>query len=129
MHSFERRADFAEIARGQRRTVPGRPAAGPGELERVGDLADDGPRLDARAGLTSHRVVLDMLAPWECIEAVAAALMPGGILVAYIATTTQLSRMAETLRVDGRFTEPAGAGAAGAGLAPGGAGRPAATIG
>jgi tRNA (adenine57-N1/adenine58-N1)-methyltransferase len=32
--------------------------------------------------------------------------MPGGILVAYVATTTQLSRLAETLRADGRFTEP-----------------------
>ena len=48
-----------------------------------------------------------MLAPWECVDAVADALMPGGILVVYLATTTQLSRMAETLRADGRFTEPA----------------------
>jgi tRNA (adenine57-N1/adenine58-N1)-methyltransferase len=37
---------------------------------------------------------------------VADALVPGGVLVVYVATTTQLSRMAETLRVDGRFTEP-----------------------
>ena len=48
-----------------------------------------------------------MLAPWECVDAVADALMPGGIVVVYLATTTQLSRMAETLRADGRFTEPA----------------------
>ena len=47
-----------------------------------------------------------MLAPWDCIEVSATALTPGGILVAYVATTTQMSRMAETLRVDGRFTEP-----------------------
>jgi tRNA (adenine57-N1/adenine58-N1)-methyltransferase len=29
------------------------------------------------------------------------------VLCAYVATTTQLSRLAETLRVDGRWTEPA----------------------
>ena len=31
-----------------------------------------------------------MLAPWECLEAVSKALVPGGILCAYVATTTQL---------------------------------------
>jgi len=29
-----------------------------------------------------------MLAPWECLEAVAKALVPGGIVCAYVATTT-----------------------------------------
>ena len=47
-----------------------------------------------------------MLAPWECIDAVAAALVPGGVVCAYVATTTQLSRVVETLREGGRFTEP-----------------------
>jgi len=47
-----------------------------------------------------------MLAPWENLEAVATALAPGGVLIAYLATTTQLSRIAEDLRADGRFTEP-----------------------
>ena len=31
-----------------------------------------------------------MLAPWECVDAVADALAPGGIVCAYVATTTQL---------------------------------------
>jgi tRNA (adenine57-N1/adenine58-N1)-methyltransferase len=31
---------------------------------------------------------------------------PGGVLVVYVATTTQLSRTVETLRTDGRWTEP-----------------------
>ena len=31
---------------------------------------------------------------------------PAGILCAYVATTTQLSRFVETLRVHGGFTEP-----------------------
>ena len=52
------------------------------------------------------RVVLDMLAPWECVDVVADALAPGGIVVAYVATTTQLGRIVETLRAHGEFTEP-----------------------
>jgi tRNA (adenine57-N1/adenine58-N1)-methyltransferase len=52
------------------------------------------------------RVVLDMLSPWEALPAVSAALRPGGVLVGYVATTTQLSRLVEALRADGGFTEP-----------------------
>ncbi len=37
------------------------------------------------------RVVLDMLAPWEVLDAVARALIPGGVLIIYVATVTQLS--------------------------------------
>ena len=47
-----------------------------------------------------------MLDPWNCVDAVADALVPGGIVCAYVATTTQLSRVVETLRVHGGFTEP-----------------------
>ena len=50
--------------------------------------------------------MLDMLAPWDCVDAVAEALVPGGVLVCYVATTTQLSRTVETLRAHGAFTEP-----------------------
>ena len=52
------------------------------------------------------RVILDMLAPWECVDAVAKALIPGGVICCYVATTTQLSRTVETLREHGSFTEP-----------------------
>jgi hypothetical protein len=52
------------------------------------------------------RVVLDMLAPWECVDRVAEALVPGGLVCAYVATTTQLGRTVETLRAHGGFTEP-----------------------
>jgi tRNA (adenine57-N1/adenine58-N1)-methyltransferase len=102
--SVERRADFAEIARANVERFLGGPQ--PQWQLRVGDLEEQLP-LAAPPG-SVHRAVLDMLAPWDCIPAVAEALMPGGILVAYVATTTQLSRMAESLRVDGRFTEPEG---------------------
>ena len=52
------------------------------------------------------RVILDMLAPWECIEAAAAALVPGGVILAYVATTTQLSKFVEALKESDLFTEP-----------------------
>jgi tRNA (adenine57-N1/adenine58-N1)-methyltransferase len=52
------------------------------------------------------RVVLDMLAPWEVLEAVADALVAGGVLVIYVATVTQLSRTVEALRERQCWTEP-----------------------
>jgi tRNA (adenine57-N1/adenine58-N1)-methyltransferase len=36
------------------------------------------------------RVVLDMLAPWEVLPAVTAALLPGGVLTIFVATTSIL---------------------------------------
>ena len=68
---------------------------------RVGDVGD------APGRQVVDRIVLDMLAPWEVLDAVAAALVPGGVLVGYVATTTQLSRIVEALREHGGFTEPA----------------------
>ncbi|HXJ82741.1 MAG TPA: tRNA (adenine-N1)-methyltransferase, partial [Candidatus Methylomirabilis sp.] len=53
------------------------------------------------------RAVLDMLAPWECLGVVGRALMPGGLICCYVATTTQLSRTVEALRAFGSFAEPA----------------------
>ena len=49
---------------------------------------------------------------WTCSRrgsastVVADALAPGGVLICYVATTTQLSRVAEAMRDDGGFTEP-----------------------
>lgn len=102
LHSIERREDFAAIARGNVETFFGGPH--PAWRLSVGDLADVLP-VAAEPG-TVDRVVLDMLAPWENIDVVARALVPGGVLVAYVATATQLSRTAEDLRADGRFAEP-----------------------
>jgi tRNA (adenine57-N1/adenine58-N1)-methyltransferase len=53
------------------------------------------------------RIILDMLAPWDCVDAVAWALAPGGLVCSYVATTTQLSRIVEALRGHGGFDEPA----------------------
>ena len=53
------------------------------------------------------RVVLDMLAPWECFGVTGRALIPGGLICCYVATATQLSRTVEALRTHGSFDEPA----------------------
>ncbi len=52
------------------------------------------------------RIILDMLEPWSVLDTVAASLVPGGVLIVYVASTTQLSRVAEDLRGHGGFTEP-----------------------
>ena len=100
--SFERRQDFADIALGNARAFFGRQH--PAWRVVVGDLADRLPETVEPASV--DRVVLDMLAPWECLAAVSDALLSGGVLVCYVATTTQLSRMAEAVRDHGGFTEP-----------------------
>jgi len=96
--SYERREDFAEIAERNVTSFFGAPH--PSWTLTVGDLAIDLAERDV------DRVVLDMLAPWECLPAVADALVPGGMVCAYVATTTQLSRFVETVREHGGFTEP-----------------------
>jgi tRNA (adenine57-N1/adenine58-N1)-methyltransferase len=106
--SYERREEFADVARQNVRqffgTVDGSEDGDthPAWTLRLGDLATELPA----SGERCDRVILDMLAPWECLEAAADALRPGGIVCAYVATTTQLSRFTETVRVHGGFTEP-----------------------
>lgn len=96
--SFERRADFAEIAAANvAGFFGGRPAAW---RLIVGDLDPAGLR-------DVDRVVLDMVAPWEEVSAAAAMLIPGGVLCCYVATTTQLARTVTALRDQGCFAEPA----------------------
>ena len=102
--SFERREEFAEVAQQNVRQFFGAPdgRTHPAWELRLGDLQEELPA----SGERCDRMILDMLAPWECVDAAAAALHPGGILCAYVATTTQLSRFVETVRVHGGFTEP-----------------------
>ena len=104
--SFERRPEFAEVAQRNVRQFFGAPEGTdhPAWTLTVGDLVEELGRHEAPG--TVDRVVLDMLAPWECVDVVAEALTPGGIVVAYVATTTQLGRVVETLRAHGEFTEP-----------------------
>lgn len=102
LHSFERRDDFAEIAKANARAFFG--GDHPAWSVHVGDLVDRLPEEVAPG--TVDRVVLDMLAPWECLDVAADALISGGVLICYVATTTQLSRVAEGMRAHGGFTEP-----------------------
>lgn len=102
LYSFERREEFADVARANVETFFGE--ASPQWTLVAGDLAETLPATVAPASV--DRVVLDMLAPWECIDVVADALVPGGVVVCYVATATQLSRVAEYLRGTGLFTEP-----------------------
>jgi tRNA (adenine57-N1/adenine58-N1)-methyltransferase len=96
--SYERRDDFADVARRNITEIFGAPH--PAWRLTVGDLADSLDDSDV------DRAILDMLAPWECVDVVAEALVPGGVLCGYVATTTQLGRLVETLRTHGGFTEP-----------------------
>jgi tRNA (adenine57-N1/adenine58-N1)-methyltransferase len=123
--SFEARPDFAEIARENVRKYFGEVPAWwrlvTGELSARVALdpssrtvpasylrketsleADEAPD----AG-TFDRVILDMLAPWDNVADAARALIPGGLICCYVATTTQLSRVVEELRRHGGFFEPA----------------------
>lgn len=102
LSSFERRDEFADIARGNVTAFFGYEPSNWSVT--VGDLSDALP--DACAAGTVDRVVLDMLAPWECLPAVADALKPGGVLLCYVATVTQLSRVAEAIRATEQFTHP-----------------------
>jgi tRNA (adenine57-N1/adenine58-N1)-methyltransferase len=99
LSSYERRADFAEVARTNVETFFGGPH--PAWTITVGSLQDE------LTDTEVDRVVLDMLAPWECLDAVSKALRPGGVLCCYVATTTQLSTTVEAMRSHGTFTEPA----------------------
>jgi tRNA (adenine57-N1/adenine58-N1)-methyltransferase len=96
--SYERREDFAEVARGNVGAFFGEVPAN--WSLRLGDLAEH------PADEVVDRVVLDMLEPWAVLPTVAAALRPGGVLVGYVATVTQLSTYVEALRAQGVWTEP-----------------------
>jgi len=103
LYSFERREDFAHIASSNVQTYFG--YAPDSWTVTVGDLVESLPTVVPEA--TADRVILDMLAPWECVDAVAEVLTPGGVLVCYVATVTQLSRTVEAIRASGLFTQPA----------------------
>ncbi len=103
--SVERREDFATIARRNVENFFGGPHPAwelrVAELEEVLLLS-----LSKDQGTSLDRVILDLLRPWDFVELLAESMVSGGVLAAYVATTTQLARTVETLRVHGGFTEP-----------------------
>lgn len=61
------------------------------------------------AQLAEHsfdRIVLDMLDPWNRLDQAYRVIAPGGVLVCYVTTTTQISRLTEALRHSSVWTEP-----------------------
>jgi tRNA (adenine57-N1/adenine58-N1)-methyltransferase len=98
VHSVERRQDFADNARANIEDYFG-------SLPNNWKL-DVGSVQEQSFDEKYDRVILDMLAPWECVAMAADVLRPGGVFLAYVATTTQLSATAEALKADGHFTEP-----------------------
>jgi len=103
--SFERRPDFAEIARRNvEQFFGGPPPAWQLVLGEFGRLGDDHGLAEPQC---FDRVILDLLAPWDCLSPAADILAPGGLACCYVATTTQLSRTVEALRSHGGFDEPA----------------------
>lgn len=102
LFSFERRQEFADVAQANVAAFAG--AVPANWRVTVGDLQEELPRVVAPGSV--DRVVLDMLAPWECVEQAAECLIPGGVLICYVATVTQLSRTAEAVRQAGCFTHP-----------------------
>jgi tRNA (adenine57-N1/adenine58-N1)-methyltransferase len=98
VHSVERRQDFADNATANITDYFG-------EKPKNWSL-DVGSVQEKEFHTQFDRVILDMLAPWECVAMAAQVLRPGGVFLAYVATTTQLSATAEALKEDGHFTEP-----------------------
>ncbi len=98
LHSVERREEFAITAQKNISEFFGQT---PSNFEvTVCDLAE------FNSNMKFDRVVLDMLAPWEHVDLAAKVLRPGGVFISYVATTTQLSNIAEALRSQPSFTEP-----------------------
>ena len=98
LHSVEIRGDFAQISE---ENVTNYFGARPENWQlTVGALQEQSFEKDY------DRVILDMLSPWDCISTASKALVPGGVLLAYVATTTQLSKMSDAIKESGDFTEP-----------------------
>ncbi len=128
--SYERRPDFAAIAQRNVETFYDGPPANwrlmPGDFGGKDEGRDEAqpeppegrplsaghfvavnfPAGQDRPG-QADRVVLDMLAPWDSLDAATRALVSGGVICCYVATTTQLSRVVEALRSQGHYDEPA----------------------
>ena len=98
LDSFEKREEFAAVARKNISHYFGEP---PKNWSLTIGAVQEAEHVDKY-----DRVVLDMLAPWECIDMASNVLHPGGVFIAYVATTTQLSQTAEAIKSSQQFTEP-----------------------
>ena len=99
--TIELRPDFARIAESNATLYYGKRPEWWDLL--TGDFDSVAKTLDAHS---VDRIMLDMLDPWNRLEQAHRVIVPGGVLIAYVTTTTQMSRMAEALRESGVWTEP-----------------------
>lgn len=100
LFSFELREEFAQIAKANVENFLG---ITPKNWKiTIGLLQENLSKIVKKS--SADRAILDMLAPWECISEVEKALKPGGLVICYVATATQLSRVAEEIKSTGRFT-------------------------
>lgn len=99
--TIELRPDFARIAESNATLYYGKRPEWWNLL--TGDFDSIAKNLDAHS---VDRIMLDMLDPWNRLEQAHRVIVPGGVLIAYVTTTTQMSRMAEALRESGMWTEP-----------------------
>lgn len=98
LHSVEIREDFAQISEKNVSSYFG--------VKPLNWNLTIGALQDQKYEAEFDRVILDMLSPWDCLEVSSKALVPGGVFMAYVATTTQLSKIAEAIKDSGNFTEP-----------------------
>jgi tRNA (adenine57-N1/adenine58-N1)-methyltransferase len=94
--SYELRPDFAAQARRNVETWFGK-VPDTWELQQ-GDVRDGLGRVGP-----VDRVCLDLLEPWLLVDGAADALVPGGVLAAFVATVPQVMRTVEALQASGRF--------------------------
>lgn len=99
--SYEIREDHLEYAENNvDEFFGGRPATWQPRLGDFSDITTD------ELGGPVDRIILDMLAPWECLETASKLLIPGGVFMTYVATVPQLMKVMEGIREQKCFTEP-----------------------
>lgn len=96
--TYELREEFQRIALANIELAMGKiPANLYARLRDVTEgLEDGGPN-------QIDRVILDVPEPWLAVPAVVKGLRPGGILLSYLPTVPQVSRLVEVLRASGAF--------------------------
>lgn len=99
--TLEMRDEFARVAEGNITLYFGQKPAW-WDL-RVTDFDSGAEQYDCAA---FDRIVLDLLDPWNRLPQASRVIAPGGVLVCYVTTTTQMSRLADDLRASGQWTEP-----------------------
>lgn len=103
LDSFEIRAEFAQIASD---TVKNFDLSQGLNSKRTNWNLQVGDIKEMNFANDYDRAILDMLDPWDAIDAVASALRPGGVLAIYVATATQIQKTISSIKKSNKFAEP-----------------------